>query len=529
MWNNRLVLDAVKSHIVRTSHPKVVSVDALNLKKIYLKETMKINKFLLTILSILHLLKACVNASEIPDRKELPNIVFILADDLGWADLPAYGNTFNEAPNIDKLASQGVRFADAYAACPVCSPTRASIQSGQYPARLGVIDYIPGHWRPYEKVVVPQNRTQYLPLEIETLAESLKKASYTSGYFGKWHLGDTKEYSPEKQGYDKVHVYTGGGYFNPKFMPEPDKEYKGRLSEILTDMSVEFMEENQDKPFFLFLAHYDVHAQLDADRDLIEKYLKKERKDEYPGNAVYAAMVENLDNSVGRILAKLEELKLEKNTIVIFNSDNGGLIARNDKGPLLAKGSLSAYENNPLKYIATSNAPLRAEKGTVYEGGIREPLIVKWPGKIKPGTTSNAIITSVDFYPTLLEIARVEKPGQVLDGKSLLPELLENMFDHEPAIFWHYPVFHHEQPMGAIRKGDWKLVENFLTGNYSLYNLRADISESVDLSTVYPEKAEELKKLLINWQKNVQAEFPLPNPDFDEDRRFEWGKHPDRN
>ncbi len=469
-----------------------------------------------------------IKATGLNNKSDLPNIVFILADDLGWADLPTYGNTFNEAPHIDKLASGGMRFTNAYAACPVCSPTRASIQSGQYPARLGVIDYIPGHWRPYEKVIVPQNRTQYLPLEIETLAESLKKAGYSSGYFGKWHLGDTKEYSPEKQGYDKLHVYTSGGYFNPKFMPEPKKVYKGRLSEILTDMGVEFMEQNKHKPFFLFIAHYDVHAQLDAERDLIEKYLKKERKDEYPGNAVYAAMIENLDKSVGRILAKLEELNLEKNTIVIFFSDNGGLIGRNDKGALLANGSLPVYENNPLKYIATSNSPLRGEKGTVYEGGIREPLIVKWPGKIKPGSVSDAIITSVDFYPTLLEITRAEKPNQVLDGKSLLPELIENKFDPERAIFWHYPVFHHEQPMGAVRKGDWKLVENFVAGSYSLYNLRADISEFIDLSTVYPDKTEELKVMLKIWQKSVNAEFPVPNPDFDEKRRFGWGQHPDK-
>ncbi len=462
-----------------------------------------------------------INASQ-------PNIVFILADDMGWADLPCYGNTFNEAPNIDKLANAGMRFTNAYAACPVCSPTRASIQSGQYPARVGVIDFITGHWRPFEEVIVPKNRTQFLPTEIVTLAESAKKAGYTTGYFGKWHLGFTKETSPENQGYDKVHVYSGGGYYHPKFSPEPEKEYKGRLSEILTQMSTEFIEENKEKPFFLFLAHYDVHVQLDADKDLIDKYLKKEHKDNYPGNAVYAAMVEHVDNSVGKVLSKLKELNLEENTIVIFFSDNGGLIGRFDKIPLLDKGSLPVYENSPLKYIATSNAPLRAEKGTVYEGGIREPLIVKWPGKIKGGTISEAIVSSVDFYPTLLEITGVEKPDQVLDGKSIIPELLKNSYNSERAIYWHYPVYHHAQPMGAIRKGEWKLVQNFVNGKFSLYNLKADISEAMDLSGVYPEKTEELKQLLKNWQKDVKAEFPVPNPDFDEARRFEWGVHPDR-
>ena len=458
-----------------------------------------------------------------------PNIVFILADDLGWADLPCYGNTFNEAPNLDKLAGSGMRFTNAYAACPVCSPTRASIQSGQYPARVGVIDFIPGHWRPFEEVIVPKNRTQYLPGEIETIAETLKKVGYKSGYFGKWHLGYSLETVPEGQGYDKVHVYSGGGFYNSKFKPIPEKEYEGRLSEILTDMSVDFMEENQNDPFFLFLAHYDVHVQLDGDKYLIDKYLKKERKDEYPGNAVYAAMIEHVDKSVGRIVKKLDELGLDENTIVIFYSDNGGLIGRFDKIPLLDNRSLSVYKNSPLKYIASSNAPLRAEKGTVYEGGIREPLIIKWPGKIKTGTVSEALITSVDFYPTLLELAGVEPPRQILDGKSILPELLENKYDSERDIYWHYPVYHHAQPMGAIRKGNWKLVENFVTGEMNLYNLEADISEAMDLSELYPGKTDELLQLLKLWQKDVKAEFPVRNPDFDASRRFEWGIHPDRN
>jgi len=294
-------------------------------------------------------------------------------------------------------------------------------------------------------------------------------------------------------------------------------------------MSVEFIEENREKPFFLFLAHYDVHVQLDGDKDLIDKYLNKERRDEYPGNAVYAAMVEHVDRSVGRIVKKIESLGLEENTIVIFYSDNGGLISRFDKIPLLANGSLPVYENSPLKYIASSNAPLRAEKGTVYEGGIREPLIIKWPVKIKAGRTSEAVITSVDFYPTFLELAGVKKPNQILDGKSILPEILENKYDPERAIYWHYPVYHHEVPMGAIRKGDWKLAENFVTRKLSLYNLRADISEAMDLSDFYPEKTAELSQLLKVWQKDVNAEFPVVNPNFDETKRYVWGKHPDRN
>jgi uncharacterized sulfatase len=457
-----------------------------------------------------------------------PNIVFILADDLGWADLPSYGNTFNEAPHLDKLAAAGMRFTNAYAACPVCSPTRASIQSGQYPARVGVIDFITGHWRPFEEVIVPKNKTQYLPGEIETLAETLKNVGYTTGYFGKWHLGWSVGTTPADQGYDVVHEYAGGGFYNSKFKPQPQKEYKGRLSEILTDMSIDFIEDNKNKPFLLFLAHYDVHVQLDADKDLIDKYLNKERKDEYPGNAVYAAMVEHVDNSVGRVVQKLTELGLEENTMVVFYSDNGGLIGRYDKIPLLAQNSLPVYQDSPLKYIASSNAPLRAEKGTVYEGGIREPLIVKWPAVVKPRQVCEAIVTSPDFYATFIEVAGANPPAQKLDGESLLPVLSNNRFDYERPVYWHYPVYHHDQPMGAIRKGDWKLVQNFVSGDFDLFNLRADISEGMDLSEVYPEKMNELKDLLETWQNDVNAEFPVPNPDFNVARRYEWGKHPDR-
>ncbi len=462
-------------------------------------------------------------------KVDKPNIIFILADDLGWADLPCYGNTFNEAPNLDQLAAEGIRFSNAYAACPVCSPTRASIQSGQYPARVGVIDFISGHWRPYEEVVVPKNRTQYLPTEIITIAEKLKNAGYSTGYFGKWHLGYDEGQMPADQGYDKSHVYSGGGYYNPKFKPPLEPDIGGRLSKVLTDQSLEFIEENKDSPFFLFLAHYDVHVQLDADKDLIEKYLQKDKKDNYPSNAVYAAMIEHLDQSVGRIIQKLKETELDVNTLIVFYSDNGGLISRFDKIPLLAQNSLGFYANSPMKYIASSNAPLRAEKGTVYEGGIREPLIVRWPGKIKQGTICDGLVTSVDFYPTFLELAGVNRPNtQVLDGRSIVPEILNKKYEDDRPIYWHYPVYHHGVPMGAIRKGKWKLIENLVNGELNLYNLNEDIGETVDLKSDYPDKMKELHTLLSNWQNEVGAEFPVPNPDFQPDRRKEWGKHPDR-
>lgn len=470
-------------------------------------------------------------SSPFNDNRNSPNIVFILADDLGWADLPVYGNKFNEAPNITKLAEEGMKFDNAYAACPVCSPTRASIQSGQYPARVGITDFITGHWRPYEEVIVPTNRTQYLPLENITFAEKLKEAGYSTAYFGKWHLG-WGEFIPTNQGYDEQVVYNGGGFFGfgPKMDPPMEFPDNMVLADALTDLSVSFIERNKDKPFLLFLAHYDVHVQLDAQQELIDKYLAKEKIEGYPSNAVYAAMIENVDNSVGRIEAKLDELGLAENTVVVFFSDNGGLISRFDKIPLHAKSKLHIYEGDTMQYIASSNDPLRAEKGTVYEGGIREPFIVKWPGKVSAGSLNHSIVTSVDFYPTFLELAGVAPdPNLILDGKSLVDIMIKGLEKYDRPIFWHYPVYHHDRPASVIRKGDYKLIENLVDGSLELYNLMVDIGESRNLAESMKEKTAELHGLLQAWQKDVKAEFPIPNPDFNPKKRYEWGKHPDRN
>ena len=463
-------------------------------------------------------------------EKERPNIVFIMADDLGWADLPVYGNGFNEAPNITKLAAEGMRFDNAYAACPVCSPTRASIQSGQYPARIGVTDFITGHWRPYEEVIVPINKTQYLPLENITFAEKLQEAGYETGYFGKWHLG-SGEFFPTNQGYDEQVVYDGGSFFNYGSRMSPPQEIpEGKvLSEALTDMSLSFIDKNKEKPFLLFLSHYDVHVQLDAQQELIDKYLVKENADAYPGNAVYAAMIENIDNSVGRIIERLSELGLSENTIVFFFSDNGGLVSRFDKIPLHAKSKLHIYEGDTMQYIATSNAPLRAEKGTVYEGGIREPLIIKWPGKVQAGSLNHSVISSVDFYPTFLELAGVlPDPIQKMDGESMANIITNSIENYNRPVFWHYPVYHHDVPASVVRNGDFKLVENLVNGSLELYDLSSDISESKNLAESMPDKTLELYKLLRDWQQDVKAEFPKPNPNFDPARRYEWGRHPDR-
>lgn len=465
----------------------------------------------------------------LPQQSKGPNIIFILADDMGWADLPAYGNKFNEAPNLDQLVRDGKRFTNAYAACPVCSPTRASIMTGQYPARVGIIDFITGHWRPYEKVTVPINRTQYLPGNLKTIGNIMKEAGYATGYFGKWHLGSKPENHPTNFGFDVAEEYVGGGFYHSKFKPALKvKPKEQRLSEILTDMGIDFINKNKNNPFFLFLAHYDVHVQLDADTVLIEKYLNKKRVPDYPCNAVYAAMIEHVDRSVGRIVNTVDSLGLSNNTVILFFSDNGGLKMRFDKIVLLEKSKRYVYEGDSLAYIASSNYPLRREKGTIYEGGIREPMIIKWPGKVEGGSISDALISSVDFYPALASLAGVDMPaGQVVDGTSFIDEILEGKDQNkERAIFWHYPVYHHDVPASAVRQGDWKLIHNLVDNTVELYNLKNDIGESQELSKVYPDKARELSALLDQWREDVGARLPVPNPDFDESKRHQWARHP---
>lgn len=462
------------------------------------------------------------------EEEPLPNVVFVLADDLGWADLPIYGNEFNEAPHLTSLARQARTFTNAYAACPVCSPTRASIQTGQYPARLGIIDFLPGHWRPYEKMIPAQNRTQYLPLKMETLGEIMQRAGYRTGYFGKWHLGNQEQNFAKNQGYEESVIFQGSPYYHYNKVMQPNQDFPEDkvLAEALTDLGISFIEKNKDNPFFLFLAHYDVHVQLDADSTKIEKYLKKEKVQGYPCNAIYASMVEQIDESVGRLMEKLNLLGLEENTIFIFFSDNGGLVSRFDKVPLIAKSKQPIYEGDSLLYIASSNAPLRAEKGTLYEGGIREPLIIKWPGKITAGSRSEVPVSSVDFFPTLLQLTGTQSQ-QVTDGQSLLPELL-NDAGLERDLFWHYPVYHHSRPASAIRSEDWKLIHFYDTGEDELYHLSDDISEQENRSDSNAAKKAALKNSLDHWLMQIGADLPEVNPDFDESRRYEWGTHPGR-
>jgi arylsulfatase A-like enzyme len=446
-----------------------------------------------------------------------PNFVFILADDLGWCDLGCYGSTFYETPRLDRLATDGMRFTEAYAACNVCSPTRASILTGKHPARLHLTDWLPGRGdRPDQKLKRPGIVTD-LPLEEVTIAEALKESGYVTGFFGKWHLGGPN-YFPEKQGFD---VNIGGcdkghppSYFSPYRIPNlPDGPPGEYLTDRLTDEALKFIAGAKGKPFFLYLSHYAVHNPQQAKPELIEKYKARLAKLPPPSGPefaadhgrqvrqiqnrpIYAAMIQSLDESVGRILDKLAELKLDQNTVVIFTSDNGGL---------------STAEGTP-----TSNVPLRMGKGWNYEGGIREPLIVKWPGVIKPRSVSRAPVMSTDFYPTLLEMAgQPMRPKQYIDGVSFVP-LLKGEPMAERPLFWHYPHYSNQgsQPGGAVRLGAYKLIESFEDMRVELFNVREDIGEQNDLAAKRPAKVAELRQLLHNWRDQVNAQMMTPNPDY---------------
>lgn len=444
-----------------------------------------------------------------------PNIVFILIDDLGWADLPAYGHDFHETPNIDRLASQGMLFTQVYAAAPVCSPTRASIQSGQYPARIGITDFITGHWRPHERLTVPLNRTQHLPLEVETVAEVLREKGYATAYFGKWHLGNPRV-TPALQGYDHGFYRRGGGHYNVGdfLVPAQDVDSGAFLSDIIADHGLSFMEDHSDQPFFLVMSHYAVHIPLQSTAQLIDKYEQKPKPESGLNNPVYAAMIEQVDQSVGRVMEQLDALGIADNTVVVLTSDNGGLLERFDR-------------STGVK--VTTNTPLRDEKGSLYEGGIRVPMIVRWPAAIDAGTTSDALVSSVDFYPTFVDLAGGSMPdAQEFDGISLVPILQGSEPDGERALFFHYPHYHHSTPSGAIRRGDYKLIEFFEDGRVELYNLRTDMAESTVLTVELPDRAADMQDLLASWRTDIGALMPTMNPDFDESRRHEWGRHPDR-
>lgn len=446
-----------------------------------------------------------------------PNFVFFLVDDLGFMDIsPNNPDTFYETPNLNRLAAEGVRFTHGYAANPVCSPTRYSILTGKYPTRVAATNFFSGT---REGRFKPAPLHSDMPLEEITIAERLHAHGYKTMFLGKWHLGPTQEFWPEHQGFD---VNVGGNvrgapnsyfspYRNPRLADGPEGEH---LTRRLTDEALKLLDESKDKPFLLYLAFYTVHTPLQAPKDLVEKYQAKaksvsgsefgpeeqvwpEAKQERQvriaqKHPVYAAMVETMDTSVGRILDKLQALGIDNNTVVCFFSDNGGL---------------STSEGSP-----TSNLPLRGGKGWVYEGGIREPMIIKWPHSGHAGEVCHEPVISVDFYPTILEIAGIDAPQDLfVDGRSLVP-LLQGEAIEPRNLYWHYPHYSNQGgfPGGAIRKGQYKLIERYEDGRVHLFDTDADVSEQNDLAQQMPDRVQSMRAALHNWYQVVDAKFLEP-------------------
>ena len=429
-----------------------------------------------------------------------PNIVFLLIDDMGWPDVACYGNRFHETPVIDKLAKEGMKFTDFYAATPVCSSSRSTIMAGQYSARTGITDFIPGHWRPFEKLVVPKI-DHHLKDDIRTPGDVLKAAGYRTGYFGKWHLGNDAAHQPDKHGFTVT-----DSQLPPRLKPKRPKRGPKSI-DYLTNAALWFIDENKSEPFFLTVSHHAVHIPLESTKQTAAKYQSKTPPESGINNPIYAAMIEDLDTSVGRILEKLEEHKLTDNTIIIFTSDNGGLRQIYTKA-----GD-----------IVSSNAPLRDEKGTLYEGGIRVPMIVKWPGVVARGSVCDEPSTTADLLPTFCAMAGADLPNQPIDGSNIIP-LLKNAdaaLDRK-SIYFHYPHYHHSRPGGAVRTGDWKLIEWFENDTVELYNLASDIGETKNVAADHPDRVTAMRTDLAAFRTRTGARMPTPNPKFDVQRTDEW-------
>jgi arylsulfatase A len=429
-----------------------------------------------------------------------PNVILILADDLGWADLGCYGNTFNETPHLDRLARGGMRFTQFYAG-PVCSPTRANLQSGQDQARFGITQHIPGHKRPFAKLADPAVPLQ-LPLAVETFAERLGAAGYATGYFGKWHLGG-EGFGPEHQGWQTAEEIKGNTQPATTKGGEPR-----RTTDVLAEKALDFIAANKGKPFVLQISHAAVHIPLSTTPELLAKYQAKKPMPGYPSHPAYAGLLEELDRSVGRIVEAVERADLADKTLILFLSDNGGL------------------EHEQGGRVVTSNKPLRGEKGTLYEGGIRVPAIARWPGRVPAASECTTPATTMDVYPTLLDLAgATASKGQPQDGVSLAT-LLKNPAAplNRDTLYWHLPHYHHSTPASAIRRGDWKLIEFFEDNSLQLFNLRADLAEATNLAAREPARAKELQAALAAWRQQVGARMPVPNPNHDPARATELGK-----
>ena len=457
------------------------------------------------------------------------NFLFILVDDMGWTDIGANGSKFHETPHIDRLAASGMRFTQGYAACPVCSPTRASIMTGRHPVRVDITDWIPGQAnQATNKLLHPSDRDNLAHREV-TIAEQLKTHGYQTFFAGKWHLGNEGHW-PEDQGFD-INIgghHRGsppGGYYAPWTNPALKANKPGEyLTERLTEESIKFLEQRDAaKPFLLYLSYYNIHTPIQAYKKRIDHYSEKAKKKfsgqtptvpEHEGrtrlrqdNPALGSMVAAVDDSVGKLLEKLQSSGITEETAVIFFSDNGGLSTLRGPGP-------------------GCNLPLRAGKGWLYEGGVREPTIVRAPGITKPGSISDEPVVSMDFFPTMLELAGLPKrPELHADGRSLLPELKGGSGKSRP-LFWHYPHYHGStwKPGASIRDGDWKLIAFYHYDTVELYNLAKDPSEKKDLSKSNPEKTKELQDKLVAWQKRMKAKMPVPNPNYDPEAPFKKRK-----
>ncbi len=435
-----------------------------------------------------------------------PNFVFLLADDLGAVDLGCYGSTFHQTPHLDRLARQGMQFTAAYAACPVCSPTRGAIMTGKYPPRLGVTNFIPGNQNfPHTRLIAVRNRLFMDPAEV-TIAETLKSAGYATACIGKWHLG-AAESDAGRQGFD-LYVTRGrrsaqGAWTGHPLLEGAPGDY---ITDRFTKTALSFIRRNRRQPFFLYLAYHNPHIPLVAKPEYVEKYKTLAQAGAPQSNPLYAAILQSLDDSAGAILSELDALNLAENTLVIFTSDNGGL-------------TVPEWDCQ----IATSNAPFREGKGHLYEGGIRVPLLVRWPGIVRPGSRCDTPVTSTDFYPTMVEAAGIASdPGNPLDGVSLLPLFRQVGSLRREAVYWHYPHYSNQlgRPGGAIRQRDYKLIEFYEDGRLELYNLADDPGETRDLAKQTPDHAAELHRKLAAWRKTVGAKMPRPNPNYDPAR--EW-------
>lgn len=436
-----------------------------------------------------------------------PNIVYINIDDLGWADLEFQGSAYYETPHIDKLAGQGMVFTNAYAPAANCAPSRACCMTGQYTPRHGVYTVqSSARGDAKDRKLIPTENTLFIEEDNHTIADALQAAGYATCTVGKWHLSE----DPRNNGFD-INIAGGpwgspsrGGYHSPYHYPNCAREKKGEyLTGRLTDEAIQFVRAHRDGPFFLYFPHYAVHSPLQPKKAAKAKYARKEKTKAHD-NPAYAAMVESVDESIGRLMDTLDELGLAENTLVLFTSDNGGV------------------------YRFSKQWPLRAGKGSYYEGGIRVPFIMRWPGSIQPGATCDAPVSGIDFFPTLLDVTGARKPeGKVLDGLSLAPLMSQTGTFPERPLFWHFPIYlqrgneetrdpkFRTRPGSVVRLGDWKLHEYFEDGGLELYNLRTDLGEKNNRVNDYPDKVQELHALLKNWRNELNAPIPSErNPEY---------------